>query len=212
MRITTALGRLLVGLGVASVIAWGTEPAVAQSLTADDVDALLKCQTTIQKEGQKFVKNKLKAVELCGVAITGLLVKEEQGLLTGPALDKAVAAAEKTCEVQLAKIEPASTKFVDKVLESCLPVEALIFAPGLPPDGDPLGFQSLIAFIEELLGATPGEFGIDTVEELAGALCVAKELVVDITAILEIPRLLDIFPLLATVPIDPRCTGGLPPV
>jgi hypothetical protein len=198
------------GLAAAAIIAWGASPAVAQSLTRQDVNALLECQTTIQKEGQKFLGNKLKALETCGVAITEILIEEEQGLLAGPGLERAALAAVKKCEARFAEVLPASTKFIDRVVEACEPVEPLIFAPGVPPDGDPLAFQALIAFIEDLLGATPGEFGIDTVVELAGALCVAKELVADITAVLEVPRLVEVFPLLAEIPLDERCTGPVP--
>jgi hypothetical protein len=187
-------------LSVGTVAALAVHPGdAAAQLTPEEAAALITCQDAVAKAGQKFVKTKLKLVEQCGTEIAEVILKCDAG---DPKCDSLGEKAAAKCESNFAKVAPASTKFVDAVIEACAPVEALLFG-----GTDPLAYQALIGLIEDLVGE---DLNITDVEALAGALCVGKELLVDLTAVLEVPLLFEA-PFFA-IPLDDRCVLGFEPV
>jgi hypothetical protein len=190
MRSIVMVAALMMGTA-ALVISPGE---VAAQLTSEEAEALTKCQDAVAKSGQKFLNAKLKLIEQCGTERVEASLQCAAGNLACPDL---LDAAEATCAKNFEKVAPASTKFVDAVLKACEPVETLIF------DGsDPLAYQGLIAFISSIVGAN---IVVTNLTELAGALCVGKELLVDAAAVLEVPAgFQNPFELIG-IPLDERC-------
>lgn len=200
MRMRTIAMAVGVMVGAAALV---TGPgAVAAQLTSAEANALFKCQDTVAKAGQKFVGTKLKLLEQCGsLRVKAFLRCQAED----PKCSDLEAAAAARCEENFAKVGPASTKFVDEVVKACQPVEALIFDAN-----DPLAYQLLF----DVIGAFRREdITVTNVEELAGALCVEKERLVDLTAVLEVPAgfvnpsEFVLIPLeLSQIELDPRCS------
>jgi hypothetical protein len=170
----------------------------ASTLTRKETNQLLTCQEAIKSEGRLFIREKLRKLESCADRLLEPTLQFENGLLTQEEFDAALARAQEFCDERLAEITRASTQLVDGIVAKCQRVEHLIFG-----DGDPLRFQGLISFIESFTGP----LWIDTAEELAGAICIGKEFLVDIAVILEIPRALELLDLFSAIPLDPRCLG-----
>jgi hypothetical protein len=184
-----------------SALVW-TVPANAQ-LSAPEVRQLLVCQDTIKTEGRTFMREKLRFIENCIDALLDPQLQLDNGIITQEEYDAKIARAEEQCQDGFEQISQNSTRFVNRVVNKCGPVEAQLFGPD-----DPLAYQELIGFL--------GSFGIDisqitTVEELAGVICLGKEVLVDAAAIIEAPRVLDIFFLFLAqgAQLDPRCLAVL---
>lgn len=180
-------------------------------LTAEQVEAVAECQEAIKKEGAKFVKKKLNKLEKCVDDVLELQLQRENGLITQEEFDAQLAKVREKCLKGFASIQKASTKLVDSIINSCEPVEDLILPSDFTTQYDPLQFQTLSAF----LGGPP----LESVEQLAGFICVGKELVVDGAVGFEVPRLCELLGLLGPefvsdtgegvclplIPLDPRC-------
>jgi hypothetical protein len=181
-------------IGAAALVLSSGDVAAQPPITTQQAKDLSKCQDAVAKGGQKFLTTKLKLVEKCGTERVEAQLKCAAGdSKCLSLLDK----AEELCFKKFEDVLPASTKFIDDVLKACEPVESLIFGPD-----DPLLYQALIALISDIVGEP---VVVTTVAELAGALCVGKELLVDVAAFLEVPAGLDPFELLF-IPLDDRCT------
>lgn len=193
---------LLIAAAPLMLLAGGASPASA-ALTAEEVAGVVDCQEAIKKEGQKFASGKLKTLEQCLEGFIEPWLLFENGLIDSDTFDALLDEQFDKCFKGFEKITKASTKFVDKVVAACEPVEALVLAPGVPPDGDPLGFLALADFV-----------GVDaptSAVELAGLLCGGKEILVDLLAALELPR--PLFELgFPPILLDERCEAAFLPL
>jgi hypothetical protein len=195
---------LFIALATAAALVGPASDAAA--LTPKEATDLVKCQQAIAISGRTFVRTKLRLFEQCGTELVNAALKCEAGLQRCDAL---IAEALGICARNFNQIGPASTAYVNAVIRACTPVEGLLFG-----GTDPLGFETLNLFIDailSILGGEPVDLVVTNVEQLAGALCVAKEVLVDIAGFLEVPLTLNPFDL-PPIPIDPRCTLEIVPV
>jgi hypothetical protein len=169
-------------------------------LTENQVEDVLECQETIKKEGRKFTGLKTKKFEKCLDEVLALQLESENELITEDDFEEDLEDIREECTEMFEDIEEASTDFVDEVIKACKPVEDIIFS-----DYDPLQFEAM-----------GGEF--TDVEELAGVLCSAKELFVDLNVFVQVPRMVDLLNILGEdfffgnetfpgIPLDDRCEG-----
>ncbi len=70
------------------------------------------------------------------------------------------------CDGGFARVGKATTRMVDRIRESCEPVEGLVFSE--VGRGDPLGWRTMNAALAQF-----GEDTFDSVEELSSDLCTA---------------------------------------
>jgi hypothetical protein len=203
---------LLAALGVGTGCMPLFPPPPGLGLSKGDVNDILECQDTINRAGRKFVERKLKELENCALGVLQLRLLAENELIDEEKYFSKLESAADDCLDNYEDISEQSTVFVDKVIDACEPVEEWIL------DGDSLRF--LLAS-EEF-----GYIQTDSVEDLAGSLCLIKELFVDQMVFTQMPRLLELldhleefgdfveildendYPLgIPLIPLDERCEG-----
>jgi hypothetical protein len=182
-RPSAVLG-LCLGLVLANAPAAFAQPSLQQ------VQAVTRCQDTINREGRALVRREMETVEACGVAKLTPLLKLENGLITAERFDTDDARANLTCTRLFTGVAAASKRFVDAVIRACGPVESLI----MDDVSDPLG----LVFA----------WGPITVEELAGSLCTINVIDADFLAEINAPRGTELAftdPNILIADLDPRC-------
>lgn len=185
---------LLLSLGLITITGCFSLPSPTPPdppLSKAEVQALGKCQTAIKKEGAKFINVKLSKFEKCIDQVLELQLALENQLITQAQFDAALVKVRAKCEKNFAAIEKASTRLVDGVIKACEPIQDVLLGPN-----DPLQFQ---AFAEAMSGDL-----FTSVAQLAGWICVAKELTVDVAVGVQVPRLCR---LLAT--LNPDLVGNV---
>jgi hypothetical protein len=170
-----------------------TAPA-APALTLQQVQAVLRCQDTLDREGRTLVGKAQSGIEGCAEDKLAPVLQDENGLITPEKFATDNDRATLACNRLLTGIATATTKFINTVLQACGPVEAIVLAPDPPPVGDPLGLVSV--------------WGATTIEELAGLVCGESLFAGFLLADGKIPRGLEILagdPDVSPADLDPRC-------
>lgn len=177
-----------------------------EPFTRQTVEKLGQCQTAIKEQGRTFVKTKLAKFEGCLDVVLNLQLKKENGYLNDEQFENKLEEARKTCANKFDQIKTASTKFVNRVVNKCEPVEEELLG-----ENDALQFQ---AWQDEAGTGVP----LESVEELAGFLCGLKEIAVDLIVGVQVPRKCHILEELGpefgfaddefcvpNIPLDERC-------
>ena len=116
----------------------GCIPAIgAGDSTGQNTEALLDCQTAIQKHGARYAKTKQGELQACMVANLACHLPFE---LPGGVLDPTcVATADARCDRALTKIAAAGTRKIIAMQKACLALDA----PSIPALAQGLGFAGL---------------------------------------------------------------------
>jgi hypothetical protein len=213
MGVKNCLSTLLVGTVISTVIGCVVEPPPAPNppLSRQKVQAVLTCQDTIRKEGARFLNLKLKKLEECADDVLELQMALENQLITQDQFDESLPIVRRRCIQNFSTIKTASTRLVDRIILSCGPVEQILLG-----ESDPLLFQGLVTQM--------GGDGFTSVEQLAALICGGKELIVDMAAAFEMPRLHQLLSILGpefvidgnngnyslflpVLPLDARCNA-----
>ena len=183
-------------------------------LTQSQVSAVMTCQHTIKQWGKNFMDVKLTNLEACLDEVLYVQILFENGLTTPETYQNGLAEARRDCLTKFRHIGRFSTTMINKIVSACAPVESII----LPSSGyDPLEFGALSGFTSSITNVT----------QLAGEICVAKELAVDLAVFFEVPRMANLLDILdddttgtlsgtfstegpdgtelPNIPLDPRC-------
>lgn len=208
MVLSRYLSGLLIGIGMTTTLGCAVPPPDPPDppLSANQVQQLLKCQHTIKQEGAEFTELKMRKLEKCADNVLELQLKLENQLITQAEFDAALVKVRKECVEGFEQITKTSTKLVDGIIAACGPIETVLLG-----EDDPLLFQGLA----DIVG--PGAF--TSVEELAGFICAIKEVTVDFSVSIQVPRLHHLLTILGpefvqdtgdveflpVIPLDERC-------
>jgi len=190
----------------------------APMLTERQLQGVLGCQEAIRDEGAEFTGFKAKHLNECLDETLELQLSFENGQTDSAHYNRELSEIRSDCTQQFEQIGRASTTLVNGIVGACGPVQSLI----LPYSGyDPLQFGALT----RLLG-TPL---VSDATALAGGICGAKDLFVDISEAVQEPRFVGLLEILdngngqfaisgppsrllgltstiPNIPLDPRCT------
>jgi hypothetical protein len=179
-------------------------------LERSELRHLLRCQDRIGLAGSKLVRTQTESVEACAMDILTLRLAYENELISEDDFDDGLDKIRNRCDKGFRRIEKASTRFMDDVIDACDEVGDFILE-----DYDSLRFQLL----EE---ETDGSLDVTSIPALAGSICGIKSLFVNQLIAFQIPRALELFSYLGpsyivivgendfeygyiNVPLDGRC-------
>jgi hypothetical protein len=154
-------------------------------LVSRQVREVLRCQESITKSGQKFVKTQSAEVEACALDILYLRLLYENDLVSGEEYDEQLDRIRDKCDARFRRVEKSSSQFVDAVIDACDPIADLIL-----DDYDSLRFELLEDVVDDEIG---GAVDFSSVPLLAGSLCGLKSLFVQQLIAFQIPRALELF-------------------
>ena len=185
-------------------------------LSRVQVNQVLECQEALKSESAEFTTLKEKELDACLDETLAVQLGFENGQLDATHYNVGLAQARRDCARRFKEIGAASTLLVDSIIAACKPVQNII----LPSQGyDPLQFGVLARVQNITLSDAAG---------LAGSICGAKELVVDTSVSLQVPRMvgllkildqgtgqfavagppsatLSLTPIIPNIPLDARC-------
>ena len=191
--------------------------ANVMALPADQVHAVDACEQTIMYWGEQFTSLKEKYLDSCLYEALDTQVRFETGQIQSTQYNQELSKERHDCSQWFKQIGQGSTNLVNGIVGACGPVQNLI----LPNSGyDPLQFGALtrsenIVLVADATG-------------LAGRICGAKEIFVDASVALQVPRmvgllnildngtgqfaisgpsssLLGLNPTIPNIPLDSRC-------
>ncbi len=170
----TSLAILLVVISLigAGCVFFSTPPD--PGLTKPVIDSILECQEQIKKKGRAFIEAKLGNLEDCLDKVLKIQLLYENNLITESEFETRLAATRQTCLNKYNNITGASFTLANDISAKCQP--AIIYTTSY----DPLQFQAL---------ASATGISITNGNELGGAICKAKEAIVDIAVGLQVPRM-----------------------
>jgi hypothetical protein len=193
-------------------------PAPAgMALPADQVHAVDSCQQMIMYWGEQFTSLKEKYLDSCLYEVLDTQVRFETGQIQSTQYNQELSKERRDCSQWFKQIGQGSTSLVNGIVKACGPVESLI----LPNSGyDPLQFGALTR--------AENIFLVADATGLAGRICGAKEIFVDASVAIQVPRmvgllnildngtgqfatsgppssLLGLNPTIPNIPLDTRC-------
>jgi hypothetical protein len=186
-------------------------PAPSPFLERSELRDLLRCQDRITGAGEKLVRTQTQSVEACAMDILTLRLAWENELISDDDYDDGLDKIRDRCDKGFSRVEKASTRFMDDVIEVCDEVGDFIL-----DDYDSLRFQLLN---EE---TSDSFLDVSSIPALAGSLCGIKSLFVNMLVAAQIPRALELFSYLGpsyvvivgendyeygyiNIPLDGRC-------
>jgi cysteine-rich repeat protein len=123
----------------------GCVPVLAPGdATGQNADALLTCQTAIEKQGARYVRTKQAELQACMDANLACHLPFEVG--PGPLDPACVAAARTRCDTALRNIAAANTRKLLRIQRGCGDLDA----PSIPALAQGLGFASLAGLCQSL--------------------------------------------------------------
>lgn len=157
----------------------------AMALPADQVHAVDSCQQMIMYWGEQFTSLKEKDLDSCLYEALDTQVRFETGQIQSTQYNQELSKERRDCSQWFKQIGQGSTSLVNGIIKACGPVQSLI----LPNSGyDPLQFGALtrsenIVLVADATG-------------LAGRICGAKELFVDASVAIQVPRMVGLLNIL----------------
>jgi hypothetical protein len=192
--------------------------APSVQLTARQIQGVLECQETIKREGAEFTRSNEENLNQCLDELLELQLPFENGQINQAQYNRQLSEIRSDCAQDFKQVGLASTKLVNGIVDACGPVQSLI----LPNSGyDPLQFGALTRSLDIVL--------ISDATGLAGRICGAKDLFVEVSEAVQEPRLVGLLEILdngtgqfatsgppsrllgltstiPNIPLDPRCT------
>jgi hypothetical protein len=194
-----------------------TAAVAATALNSLQVGGVLSCQEAIMYWGEQFTALKETYLNDCLYEALDTQVRFETGQIQSTQYNQELSKERRDCSQWFTQIGQGSTSLVNGIINACGPVQSLI----LPNSGyDPLQFGALTRSQDIVLVADA--------TDLAGRICGAKELFVDASVAIQVPRmvgllkildngtgqfavsgppssLLGLHPTLPNIPLDTRC-------
>jgi hypothetical protein len=149
-------------------------------LTRPLIRELVRCEETINRYGRRLVNTQHTSIEDCAQDILDVSFLFDNEIIDEEEYFDAIDRIRNKCDRGLDRIERASTRFVDRVIDACDPVQEYIL------DYDLLRFQLLS---EE----TDGTVNIGSLPLLAGSLCGIKSLFAMQLMLFQIPRVMELY-------------------
>ncbi|HEY8515967.1 MAG TPA: hypothetical protein VIS07_10685 [Candidatus Binatia bacterium] len=167
LRRSVPVAALLLSMLSTSGCLFFEAPQPAVPLTADEQKRVVACHKVIAKQSVKLASTMMQQLDRCANEALALSLESERELDGSNVADyvrrrQQVAAR---CEAGYARIGRVTTRMIDTIAARCASVESLVVAD--VSRGDPLGWKTLDAFIEQL----SGDDLIGSIEDVAGLAC-----------------------------------------